>query len=227
MIVKEKRMISAWCVIILAIVVCFFQMPMMVYAIEDNITKNVNLDTNSYKVFKINNPVEEMKWTVSPKGYVNIVEMQGKKNNCIVVKAGNKEGTCILKAKAGKKTYSWKIKVKKDTKNSKATLAKIQKTNSKLNVTVKISNRTKKQLEYGCMFYLEKLESGIWKKLEMKEDCDIISMAKRIPAKSSVKEAYKLKNCYYSKDLKKGTYRISIEANFNKKNYSKVIFSIK
>ena len=168
-----------------------------------------------------------MKWTVSKKEYINIVEMQGKENNCVIVKTGNKLGTCVLKAKTEKKTYSWKIKVEKDKKKSKATLAKVRKTDKGLNVTIKISNRTKERKEYCSTFYVEKLESGCWKKLKMKEDYDIESIAKNIPAQGNVKEIYKLANSYNLEDLKEGIYRISIDVDFDKQSYSKVLFSVK
>lgn len=226
MIGKAKRIISVWCVMVLAIVTCFCHTS-IIHAKENKITKSSNLDTNSYKVFKINNPDDKVKWTISKKGYISIVEMQGKNNNYIVVKSGNKEGTCILKAKVAKKTYSWKIKVKKDKKNSKATLVKVKKTDAGLNVTIKISNRTKERKEYGLVFSVERLENGCWKKLKMQEDSDSILIAKNIPIKGSVKETYKLGNCYNSEDLKKGIYRISLDVDFDKKSYSKVLFSVK
>lgn len=223
---RNKRIISIWCVMVLAVTACFCQMP-IVHAKGNKIIKSSNLDTNSYMIFKVNNPDNKVKWTVSKKGYINIVEIQGEKNNYIVVKSGNKEGTCVLKAKVANKTYSWKIKVKKDKKNSKATLVKVKKTDVGLNVTIKISNRTKERKEYGLVFSVERLENGYWKKLKMQEDYDIESIAKSIPIKGSVKETYKLGNCYNSKDLKKGTYRISLDVNFDKKSYSKVLFSVK
>lgn len=226
MIGRAKKIISVWCVMVLAIITCFYQKP-IVHAKENIVTKNSNLDTNSYKVFKVNNSNDKVKWTVSKKGYINIVEMQGKNNNYIVVKSGNKEGTCVLKAKVAKKTYSWKIKVKKDKKNSKATLVKVKKTDAGLNVTVRISNRSKERKEYGLVFSVERLENGYWKKLKMQEDYDIESIAKNIPIKGSVKETYKLGNCYNSEDLKKGIYRISLDVDFDKKSYSKVLFSVK
>lgn len=226
MIGKAKRIISIWCFMVLAIVTCFCQTS-IIHAKENKITKSINLDTNSYKVFKVNNPDAKVKWTVSKKEYINIVEIQGENNSYIVVKSGNKEGTCVLKAKAAKKTYLWKIKVKKDKKNSKATLVKVKKTDAELNVTIKMSNRTKERKEYGCSFYVEKMENGRWKKLKMQEDCDFILIAKSIPIKGSVKETYKLGNCYNSEDLKKGIYRISLDVDFDKKSYCKVLFSVK
>ncbi len=223
--IKEKSVISMWCVIVLVVVACFFQSP-IVHA-EDNTIKNVTLDTNAYKVFKVNNPSNKVEWNVSQKGYINIIEVQGEKNNCIVVKTGSKSGTCVLKAKVEKKIYSWKIKVKKDKKNSKATLEKVQKTDTGLNVTIKLSNRTKEGKEYGLTFSVERLENGCWKKLKMKEDYDIELIAKNIPPQGSAKEIYKLAKGYNFEDLKEGIYRISVDVDFDKKSYSKVLFSVK
>lgn len=226
MIEKNKKLISMWCVMALAIITCFYQTP-IVCAQGNKVTKNSNMDPNSYKVFKVNNPNDIVKWSVTKKEYINIVEVQGKKNNYIVIKSGNKEGVCTLRAKVGKKTYLWKIKVKKDKKNSKATLVKVKKTDTKLNVTVRISNQTKERKEYGLGFSVERLENGNWKKLKMQEDYDIESIAKNIPIKESVKETYELGNCYNLEDLKKGIYRISLDVNFDKKSCSKVIFPVK
>lgn len=223
--VKEKSIISMWCVIVLAVVACFFQIH-IVHA-EVCAIKNITLDTNSYKVFKVNNSSNKVKWIVSQKKYLNIIEVQGRNNNCVIVKTGSKTGTCVLKAKVAKKTYSWKIKVKKDKKNSKATLVKVKKTNRGLNVTIKLSNRTKERKEYGLTYSVERLENGCWKKLKMKEDYDIESIAKSIPAQGSVKETYKLGVGYNLEDLKEGNYRISVNADFDKKSFSKIIFSVK
>lgn len=223
---KLEKIISACCILVLAIITCCYQTP-LAHGKENRITKSSKMDTNSYKVFKVNNPDNKVKWVVSKKGYMNIVEVQGKKNNYIVVKSGSKEGNCVLKAKDGKKTYLWKVKVKKDKKNSKATLIKVEKTDVELNVTVRISNRTKEKKDYGLAFSVERLENGCWKKLKMQEDSDFILIAKSIPMKGSVKETYKLENCYNLEDLKKGIYRISLDVDFDNKNYNKVIFSVK
>lgn len=232
MVKKVNKRVFVWCVAVLTIIVCYCQMS-IVYAKENKMTdsdnlkiKSSNLDTNSYKVLKIDNPDSKVKWTLSEKGYINIVEMQGDKNNCIIVKSGNKEGTCILRAKTAKETYLWKIAVKKDKKNSKATLAKVNKTDTGLDVTIKFSNKTKKRKEYGYSFYVEKMENGHWKKLKMQEDYDFEEIAKCIPIKGSVKETYKVGNCYNLEDLEKGIYRISLNVNFARKN-SKVLFYIK
>ena len=156
--------------------------------------------------------------------------MQGTKNKCVIVKTGTKEGTCVVKAKTEKKTYIWKIKVKKDKKNSKATLVKVKQTDTELDVTIKLSNRSKKWKEYGQDYSIERIENGCWKKIKLKDDVyeyEVEDVAYSIPVKGSVKETYQLTTCYNREDFTKGIYRITVDADFDKKSYSKVIFEVK
>ena len=56
---------------------------------------------------------------------------------------------------------------------------------------------------------------------------EVEDVAYSIPVKGSIKETYQLATCYNREDFTKGIYRITVDADFDKKSYSKVIFEVK
>ena len=130
-----------------------------VYAKND---KKVTLYTNDSRTFKVPKTRKNVKWTISKKGYASILGTRGYKKNIATIKTGSKPGVCILKAKAGSKMYSWRLTIKRDINISRATLVNVKKSEEELNVTIKLTNRSKSNKEYGTAYFVEsfRVESG-------------------------------------------------------------------
>ncbi|MBD5089919.1 MAG: hypothetical protein HDT30_14115 [Clostridiales bacterium] len=188
--------------------------------------KSLIMYTNMSKVIKITNPSSKVKWTTSNKKIVSLLGTRGDNDSILTFKTGKKTGTCKIKATVGEKVFTCNVTVKKDTKISRATLVKAVKTKNAVKVKVALSNKTRKTVEFGEAFWVERFEDGKWKKLKMKEDVAFMSIAYVIPAKRSAKKTYTLTYCYDLEDFTKGVYRIHVEANYKEK-YNYVIFNIK
>lgn len=194
---------------------------------KTNITKNsLIMYTNMSKVIKITNPSSKVKWTTSNKKIVSLLGTRGDNDSILTIKTGKKTGACKIKATVGEKVFTCNVIVKKDTKISRATLVKTIKTKNTVKVKVALSNKTRKTMEVGDFFWVEKFKDGKWIKMEIKEDVAFMCILQVIPAKRSVKTTYTLTSCYDFEDFTKGVYRIHVEANYKNK-YNYVIFSIK
>lgn len=190
--------------------------------------KKVIMYTNDSKTFKVPKSSKKVKWTISRKGNVSILGTSGNKKNTITIKSGAKTGVCVLKAKVGTKKYLWRVMIKKDNKISRATLVHVNKSDENIDVTIKFTNRSKVDREYGKAYFVEKFQDGKWKKMKMKTDYEyeFESIAKKIPSRDSVTEVYRLGICYNISDFSKGIYRIYVDANFAKVSYRYVLFKV-
>ena len=91
---------------------------------------------------------------------------------------------------------------------------------SKINVSWE--NETDKELIFGDMFYIQKLDGEEWKTIEVK--VTDLSIGYRVAPYSEVKHSYNMR--VYSNKLEKGTYRIATDFgiinNTDNKHYYKL-----
>ena len=191
----------------------------------DIMKKSFIMYTNMSKVIKIENPSSKVKWTTSNKKIVSLLGVRGKNDRILTMKTGQKIGTCTIKATIGNEVFAYKVRVKKDTKISRATLVKTTQTKNTVKVKVAFSNKTRNTIEFGEFFWVERYKDGKWIKMNMKEDMDFHLVAYVIPSNQSSKKTYTLTNYYNIKDFTEGVYRIHVDANYKEK-FNYVIFSI-
>lgn len=170
-----------------------------------------------------------VKWTSSDKRIVKIAKRKGKRNQTVVLETRN-PGKAIVQAKAGNKIYRCKVIVQ--NKVSKASLAGVEQTDNTLRVRVRLGNNGREPLNYGCSFWVEKLENGKWVKLTAQNDVAFTLAQRRLKGRRSVEETYELYSegkaaLYQKSDFLPGTYRIHVDADFAKDDYNYVAFQVK
>lgn len=89
-------------------------------------------------------------------------------------------------------------------------VTKVSVTASSIRVKVKITNGRNKDLWYGENFYIQRLENGKWKDVEMKESIAFPAIAYAIHGKGNVYKTYSLSGIYDKKELTPGKYRIYV-----------------
>ena len=188
--------------------------------------KKVTMYPNMTKNIKINNVSSKVKWKSSNKKIAKVLGTSGVNGNVATIMSGKKVGTCTIKATVKGKTYKCKVTVKKDGKISRVTLKKVIQTKKKISVTVKVINKSNKEMIYGESFSVEKYTNGKWKKVEYKKDTAFIAIAYVLLPKSSNEKTYSLDTVHNMSDFSKGTYRIRVEA-FGKKAFNYAIFNLK
>lgn len=227
---KNQNFITALLVFMLFVMSV---VPVQIYAQDGtNMKSEIALLTNMSKEIKLPAGVKNVKWKSSDKSMVSILGISGKGNRSVTIKSSNKTGSCTITAKSGQKTYKYKILVKKGINISRASLVKVKQTKKNIKLRIKLSNNTNSVLWYGYEYWIEKFENGKWRKLPVNQDIAFEGVAIEIPANSSRVLTYTIASdkpeaMYLRSQLKKGTYRIHISANFEKDDYNYVIFCVK
>ena len=189
--------------------------------------KSITMYTEMSKTIKIMDASSKVKWSSSNKKIASVLGVRGKNSNTVTILSGNKSGTCTIKAKVGKTSYTYKITVKEPINIFKPTVTKVTQTKKSVKIKVMLRNNSSKSLEIGEAFWVEKFTNGKWGKLKMKDG----EFAFKMPAyflspKASETKTYSISFLYNMKNLTKGTYRIHIKSDY-KDAYNYVIFKLK
>lgn len=75
--------------------------------------KKITLKQGKTRALWAKNATTKVKWSTTNKKIAYVQKTGGKYQHKAVIKAGNKAGTCYIKAQVGKKTYKCKVTVKK------------------------------------------------------------------------------------------------------------------
>ena len=209
--------------VLLIFVVVFSQMNTATYAKVPKV-KKISMYIDNMKNIKVSGAKKKVKWKSSNKKVASIVRLNGDKNQTATILSGKKTGSCTIKAVVGKKVYKYKVKVKKNTAVSRATLVSI--TDSE--ITIKFSNSGKEDISYGNSFWFEKFENGKWNKLNVTDSLFWTMEAYIVKSGSATTKKYSLKYLK-NKDgvIEKGKYRIHTDASYKKEEYKYVEFEIK
>lgn len=192
-------------------------------------TKNIILYPNMIKSIFIGKVNGDVKWTTSNEKIASILHIDGGK---VTLKIGNKTGSCKITAKTADKTYVYKVNVKSDKKNSRASLVSVKQTKQQIKIRVKYHNRSNKLQHYGYAYHYEKFVDGKWEKVKENIEMAFTEKAISLPAQSSVTKTFiissdKEKAHYLREDFTPGIYRLRVGTAHKTAEYNYVIFTIK
>ncbi len=77
----------------------------------------VSLKSGRTCVLRVKNADKKVKWTTSDKSIVRITKKSGKYDQKVRLRAGDKEGTCLVKAKLGKLNLKCRVTVRKNSED--------------------------------------------------------------------------------------------------------------
>lgn len=178
---------------------------------------------NMTKQLKVTGAGSKVEWSSTDRRIVSILGSSGKHQKTVTVQSKNKTGACKIKAKVAGKTYTCKVTVKKDSNISRVKLLKVKKTSKKVQVKVRICNRSGKTNWYGHSFTVDKFVDGKWKEIGPK-GIAFTAEAIGIPAHSTMDQEYAVSVGSDMKQFKKGVYRLRV--NVTGMKYTDVLFSL-
>lgn len=195
--------------------------------------------TNQDADLSLENASSKVTWISSNRKIVKIDKTFGKYNKNVSLKAGNKSGTCTIKAKMKNKTYRCKVTVKKGNivkqysgKKSKTVLEKVTQTKQSLVIRYKMCAAAHKKCKcppaaYGHAIQLEKYTDGKWCEIPMDVDAVFTCEMHIIPPKTSISRTIHLENYYDISKLTKGSYRLYVNVYYPNVKDTYVKFKLK
>ena len=190
--------------------------------------KSITITVGTKKNLKFKNPEAKVKWSVSNKKNVKLIQKKGAKKNIAVIK-GKKKGKSKITAKCGGKKYSIKIIVNPKTtkkvvdETNKETIEKETAASETIKATV-VKNKISKTEDLEILFEatgektyyfgeepgkLEKKEENAWIEIKHKNDIEWIEIAYLLSRGKNQKLSVPLN--YYYGDMMSGYYRYTKE----------------
>lgn len=196
--------------------------------------------TNQDADLSLEQAFSRVTWVSTNPDIVKIEKTFGKYNKDICLKAGNKSGTCTIKAKMKNKTYRCKVTVKKGSivkkysgKKSKTVLEKVTQSKRSLVIRYRMCAAAHKNCKcppaaYGHTIRLEKYTAGKWCEIPMDIGVAFNCLAMHvIPPKTSISRSIHLENYYDISKLTKGSYRLYVNVYYPNVKDTYVKFKLK